>query len=44
MSTLAMMVGIGIWELLIIAALSLFTLGVIGLIVFVAVKAAQKSG
>ena len=46
MSTLAAMVftGIGLWELLILGALSLFMLGVIGLIVFVAVKAAQKSG
>jgi len=35
--------GIGIWELLFIAAVLLVTLGVIGLIVFVAVKAARHS-
>jgi hypothetical protein len=36
--------GIGVLEILIIAAVLLVTLGAIGLIVFVAVKAAQKSG
>lgn len=45
MSTLALMFrGIGVLEILIIAAVLLVTLGTIGLIVFVAVKAAQKSG
>ena len=45
MSTLALgFTGIGVLELLLIAALGLFMLGVIGLVVFVAVKAAQKSG
>lgn len=43
MSTLAMMVGIGIWEMLVIAAIGLFMLGVIGLVVFVAVKAALRT-
>lgn len=36
--------GIGIGELLLLAALSLFMLGVTGPVVLVAVKAAQKSG
>ncbi len=45
MSTLALSIGgAGVWELLAIAAIAMFTLGVTGLIVFVAVKAAQKSG
>lgn len=44
MSTLALALnGIGILELLLIAGLSLFMLGVIALVVFVAVKVAMKS-